>query len=116
MKVIITNYFKKNFLEKNDKYFSLEDFLLEIKDKNHKYISLNKIFFKQKFNINNVSFRWVLALIEKEESFIPLFLYLKKDKNRWWNISYPKDKNFIEEKFLLALDDFENELFEEYEI
>lgn len=116
MKIIITDYFKKKFLEKNKKYFSIDDFLFEIKDKKHKLIPLNKIFFKQKFNINNVSFRWVLTLIESEKTFIPLFLFLKKDKKKWENISYPKDKDFIEENLFLALNDLENDLFDEYEI
>jgi hypothetical protein len=41
MRILITNRFKKEYLKKLSKYFSIEDFVKDLKQKKHKIILLH---------------------------------------------------------------------------
>ncbi len=112
MTIIISKTFKKKYLEKLSKYFSIDDFVWKIWKT--KMINLKYPHFKIKLKINLVDFRWVV-LIKKEKYFIPLILCLKKDKNCWENIiwsKYEKEILFIEKQIL---NDIENQEYDVYE-
>ena len=115
MKVIITKSFSKNFLEKNKKYFSLEDLLKQIDIKFHTFIDLSFPYFKFKIKLNNVDFRWILAILIVEEKFIlPLNIFLKKDKKFGENIFWEKDwKDILElyEKYISEIEKDEFKIF-----
>lgn len=112
MNVIITDRFKKEYLNWLRKYFTQEDLVNILLEKQHTYISLHEPFFKFKNNINLISFRWWLAILDNQ-NIIPLFLFLKKDKNYWENISWKNNKKLIEYEYGLAVWDIENWNFEQ---
>lgn len=113
MKVIITQRFEKEFLFPLKKYFKTEDFILALKNKSHTFIFLNSQFFKIKNKINFVDFRWFLAFIENDK-IIPLFIFPKKDKKYWENISWKNNEKLIESEFDFSVRDIENWNFNEY--
>lgn len=51
-----------------------------------------------------------------ENKIIPLFIFLKKDKKNWENISWVKDREFILSEFDLTFLDIENSDFEIFEL
>lgn len=106
MKVIITKRFEKEYLKSLAKYFNKEKLAENLKNKKHKFISLHNPFFKLKNKIDLVEFRWVLA-IYKNEKIIPLFIFLKKDKKYWENISWEIYEKIIESEFRLNVTDIE---------
>jgi hypothetical protein len=55
MKIIITKSFKKKYLNKFNKYFSIEDLIKELNKNNN--ITLKNPFYKVKMNMNLVDFR-----------------------------------------------------------
>ena len=113
MKVIITLRFEKEFLTLLKKYFSREDLVKALKNKSHTFINLHSPFYKIKNKINLVDFRWVLAFVENDK-IIPLFIYPKKDKKYWDNISWKNNEKLIEIEFDLSVKDIENWNFEEF--
>ena len=88
MKIIITKSFEKKYILKFKKYFSIEELIDTLREERNKII-LNYPYYKFKFQINNVAFRWIVMIVE--DSIIPFVLYLKKDKKYWENIIW---KNF----------------------
>ncbi len=80
MKIIITNRFRKQYFKAFEKSVSLVDFTRLILQKYHKNIPLPFPYFKVKQNINGLTFRGVIFLLQEESSIIPLILFLKKDK------------------------------------
>lgn len=113
MKVIITQRFEKEFLFPLKKYFTTEDLVIALKNKSHTFINLNSQFFKIKNKINLVDFRWVLAFVENDK-IIPLFIFLKKNKKYWENITWNNNEKLIELEFDLSVKDIENWNFNEY--
>lgn len=107
MKIIITKRFEKYYNKSLSKYFDMESFVMILKDKKHNFISLHDPFYKFKNKINFVDFRWVLAIF-KDETIIPIFIYLKKDKKNWENINWNDYKKKIEFEFNFATLDIEN--------
>jgi hypothetical protein len=57
MKVVLTDRFKDEYLEPLLKYFTKEDLVKHLKERNHTLIPLHYPFFKLKNKINNFSFR-----------------------------------------------------------
>lgn len=119
MKIIFTQSFSKNFLNKYDKYFSKQDFIDKINLKFHTLIDLSYPYFKFKLNLNSVNFRWVLAILLIEEQWekflLPLNIFLKKDKKNWENIFWNKDwKDILElyEKYIWELEEGMVEIFD----
>lgn len=115
MEFLITNRFKKKYLEKNEKYFTLEDFLENIAEKEHTFITLHIPFSKFKNKINKVAIRWVLFYY-LEDKIVPIIVSLKKDKNFWENISRKINRTFILEEFDFSMDDIESWDFEIFEV
>jgi hypothetical protein len=113
MKVVLTQRFKDEYLKPLLKYFTKEDLVRHLKERNHKFISLHYPYFKLKNKINNFSIRWVLAVIQ-DERIIPLMIFTKKDKNYWDNIRWESYKKFIIFEYETGLEDIENWEFEEF--
>ena len=109
-KIIITEHFEKKEYKFITKYFSLEDFCKKLKET--KLIYLKNPYFKLKFYIWWVSFRWVI-LITKSWNLVPLMISLKKEKD-WKNIIWDTYKNEILEKQQKALEDIELNKFKTY--
>jgi hypothetical protein len=80
MKVILTYRFKDEYLKPLLKYFTKEDLVKHLKERNHKFIYLHYPYFKLKNKINNFAIRGVVAFI-KNDTIIPLMLFTKKSKN-----------------------------------
>jgi hypothetical protein len=57
MKVILTDRFKNEYLKPLLKYFTKEDLVKHLKERNHKFISLHYPYFKLKNKINNFAVR-----------------------------------------------------------
>ncbi len=107
MKVIITKRFEKEYLKKLSKYLTKINLVETLKNKEHKFISLHEPFLKFKNKINLVEFRWVLA-VKDNSNIIPLFIFLKKDKKFWENVSWETQEKMIELEFELNVLDLEN--------
>ena len=112
-KIIITKRFEEKYLDWMKKYFTKNKFIEILKSKKHKFIWLQDPFEKYKIKINWVDFRGVVFLISWNK-VIPLFLYMKKDKNNGFNISWINNKNQIKLEHTFATKDIENGLFEVY--
>jgi len=106
MKIIISETFQKKFLNKLNKYFTIKDLINEL-SKEKFNIVLKRPFYKLKFKINLVEFRWVVLIIQNEK-IIPLILYLKKDKKNWENIRWNEYENMILEMQYQTSKDLEN--------
>ncbi len=113
MNVIITKRFEKEYIKKLSKYLTKSDLVKTLKDKKYKFISLHDPFLKFKTKINLVEFRWVLA-IKSTSNIIPLFIFLKKDKKHWENVSWETQEKMIELEFELNVLDLENWDFERF--
>jgi hypothetical protein len=113
MKVILTNTFKKKYLKSFSKYFTQNDFIKFLKDKNHIFVWLHYPYFKIKWYVKMVSIRWILFLLDKND-IIPLMVFLKKDKKYWENVNWNEYKDFIWKEYDKALIDIENWEFEEF--
>ncbi len=111
MSTIITKGFKKKYFNTFEKYFSLENFVKNLADKKHNFISLHYPYFKIKQKINTVSVRWIVFIIENE-LIVPIILFLKKDKKYWKNLSWINNKDLILEEYKKALEDIKNWDFE----
>ncbi len=111
MKVIITQSFEKNHLKKYKKYFSKQELVKSLKDKQQSLITLHEPFFKYKNNIKTVAFRGVV-FVSTNNALIPLCFFLKKDKQYGNNITWQTTKEMIEKEFSNALKDLENGNFE----
>ena len=112
MKVIITDSFNKKFLSKMKKYFSTNDFVLELK-KEKPDIVLKEPIHKVKLKLNLVDFRWVI-LILFEDNIVPLLLFLKKNKQNWENIIWNTHKDKIldmQEKVSRDLENWNYKIF-----
>lgn len=107
MEIIITKRFEKEYIKKLLKYFHQNELILVLKTKQHKFISLHDPFFKFKNKINSTDFRWVIAFVDWK-SVIPLFIFLKKDKKYWENVSWENHQKLIETEFNLATQDVQN--------
>lgn len=107
MKIIITENFEKKEYKFLSKYFLIEEFCTKIRQ--IKFISLKDPFFKLKFYLWWVSFRWVI-LITKSWNLVPLMISLKKEKD-WENIIWELYKKEILEKQQIALENIENNSF-----
>jgi hypothetical protein len=57
MKIVITQRFMEKYLKPLSKYFTKNDFIELLNERNHTFISLHLPFFKLKNKINNFSFR-----------------------------------------------------------
>jgi hypothetical protein len=68
---------------------------------------------KLKNRINNLAFRWILAVI-KNDRIIPLMMFTKKDKKYWDNINWKEYKDFIWYEYDKAVEDIKNMKFEEF--
>lgn len=106
MKVLITKRFEEKYIKVLKKYFDAEELAEVLKNKSHTFISLHDPFFKFKNSIKCVDFRWVLAYLY-EDNIIPLFIFLKKDKKYWENISWKNNEAMIETEFLHHVQDIE---------
>lgn len=104
MKVIITNHFEKKEYKFISKYFTLGIFCNKLKRLN--LITLKDPYFKLKFYLWWVSFRWVI-LMTKSWNFVPLMISLKKEKD-WENIIWDIYKKEILNKQERALEDIRN--------
>lgn len=113
MKIIITKRFKKKFLKEYTKYFSKQD-LVNILRRKEKFIALVFPFLKFKWKINSVDFRWVVFSVFNN-SIVPIFIALKKDKKHWENISWAINKDFLKEEFILYKKEIANWDFEIFE-
>ena len=110
MKIVITENFENNEYVYLNKYFPLDDFVQKLKTLN--IIFLKDPYFKIKFNLRWVAFRWVI-LVTRWWNRIPLFLELKKSKE-WENIIWNKFREKIILKQNKALKDIEEGKFKEY--
>ena len=111
MKIIITERFEEKYYKKLKKYFDIKNFCKKLKQT--RQINLKTPYYKVKFNLWLITFRWVILEI-KWWNMIPLLLYLKKDKNYWDNITWISFKKIILEAQSFALKDIENSRFESY--
>ncbi len=111
MKVIITKSFKDKYLKKFKNYFEIKDLVDILLKKEKNFISLHFPFLKFKNKINKVSFRWVIFLF-MEEKIVPIFIALKKDKSKWENIFWKKNKDFLKKEFRKSRIDIKNWDFE----
>lgn len=93
MKIIISKTFEKKFLNKFNKYFTTHDLVEKLK-KEQIHVTLKIPFYKLKFKLKLVDFRWVVLIIE-DDKIVPLMLYLKKDKKNWENIIWSEYENRI---------------------
>jgi len=112
MKIIITNTFEKKFLWKLTKYFTVSNLVEKLKKEQIK-ITLKDPFYKIKFKLNLVDFRWIVLIVE-DDKIIPLMLYLKKDKKNWENIIWSEYENRILEIQKRVSIDLENWDFKVY--
>lgn len=112
MKIIITDTFSKNFLNKLKKYFSIWELVDELK-KEKINIKLKDPFYKIKLKLNLVDFRGVVLLVF-DDKIVPLMLYLKKDKQNWENIIWSKYKAKILENQNKISKDLEDWKFKIY--
>lgn len=108
MKIFISKTFDKKYLSKI-KNFNLSKFLDKIKSSD--FIILKTPYFKLKFNINWISYRWVV-LKTNTGNLIPLVFCLKKDKNCWENIIWQNSKLEILKNEKSVLEDIKNNNFE----
>ncbi len=95
--IIITKRFEEKYLINLSKNFQKQEFINMLKTKKHTFISLHSPYFKIKNNVNNVSIRWVLVVLE-ENNIVPLVLFLKKDKKYWDNVNWKDYKDMILEE------------------
>jgi hypothetical protein len=112
MKIIISKTFNKKYLQKLSKYFSTEELVNKLKNKETN-ICLKYPHFKIKLKIGLVEFRWII-LIKDNKYIIPIVICLKKDKNCWENImwsKYEKQALNIQEKVFI---DIQNKDYEAY--
>lgn len=110
MKIIITDYFEKKEYKFLSKYFSLNDFCTKLKKT--QLIYLKEPYFKLKFYLWWIAFRWVI-LVTKSWNLVPLMISLKKDRD-WENIFWEIYKNETINKQQLTLNDIENKRYKEY--
>lgn len=107
MKIIITETFLKKDYKYLDKYFSLQLFVDKIRQIHP--IILKFPYFKIKFFLNWIAFRWVI-MQTKWWNLVPLLLYLKKDKIGE-NIIWSKYERLIFDKQNQILRDIENKKY-----
>jgi hypothetical protein len=110
MKIIITEHFEKKEYKFLTKYFSIDNFCSKLK--NLKPIFLKYPYFKLKFYLKWVSFRWVI-MITKSWNIIPLIISLKKDKD-WDNIIWKLYKKEILNAQQKALEDINKSKFKTF--
>jgi hypothetical protein len=82
-----------------------------LKERSHTFITLHYPFVKLKNRINNLAFRWFLAVIQ-DERIIPLIMFTKKDE--WENLNWKNYKLEIEFEYAKNRDDILNKKFREY--
>ncbi len=112
MKIIISKTFNKKYLSKLYKYFSLEEFVNKLKNKQNN-ICLKYPHFKIKIKIWLVEFRGVI-LIKDNSYIIPIILCPKKDKNCWENIIWSKYEDRVVSIQKKIFEDIENWDYEVY--
>ncbi len=108
MKIYITDNFKKKYLSKI-RWFNTLNFLNKFKTYNS--INLKYPYFKFKFNLFWISYRWVF-LTTNSWNIVPLILCMKKDKNCWENIIWEKFESKIIFEQSKALIDIKNGKYE----
>ncbi len=114
MKIIITDAFKKNFKEIFINDIFLDVFLKKLKETN--FISLDKNILKFKFYVRTVSVRWIIFR-NLNNSYIPIIIAKKSDKNIWDNLILDKNiKSILDVKFKKMSDDLDNKNFIKYDI
>jgi len=113
MKIVITEIFRKKYLDKFSKYFSKEQFIESLRKKNNN-IKLKFPHFKVRLKIKSIYFRWVI-LIKNWDYLIPILICLKKDKNCWENIIWQKFEKIILDLEEKILEDIENKKYEIFE-
>lgn len=113
MSIIITKRFENKYLRDLLKNFSKEDFINMLKSKKHTFISLHKPYFKIKNNVNSISIRWILIILE-EDNIVPLMIFFKKDKKYWENVNWKDYKDMILEEQEENIKDIENWDYEQY--
>jgi hypothetical protein len=79
MRVILTDRFKNEYLKLFLKYFTKENLVKHLKERNHTFISLHYPFVKLKNKINTLALRGVILII-KDNTIVPLMMFTKKDK------------------------------------
>ena len=94
MKIIITDYFEKNF-KKVVKDLNIQDIISKINIESKNFIDLNFPYFKVKINSKNKTYR--LLLTYEKDNLIILFIKIfdKKDKIIWENINWKMHKEKI---------------------
>jgi hypothetical protein len=85
MRIIITNSFKKDFLKILQFNSFIDDFILLLKTKKHKFIDLKSPYKKFKYKIWNIHLRSIL-FYSFENKIIPIFIAKKSDKINWKNL------------------------------
>lgn len=85
-KVYITDFFQKKYVLKI-KWFDILRFAEKLKT--YSFINLKHPYFKFKFYLFWIAYRWVV-IITKSWNIIPIILCFKKDKNCGENIIWEK--------------------------
>lgn len=109
--VYLTNRFQKQYLKKFIKYFSKEDFVKQLKIKEHTLIDLHFPYMKLKNKIWNIVIRWIIFIIF-DKNIVPIILFLKKDKHFWENINWNTHEKLILKEYKFALENIKKGNFE----